>query len=63
LYVVGPYSPELNLIEILWRQIKQHWISLAAYTSPKHLWDELSAVLGKIGTEYKLNDSWQEFIR
>jgi transposase len=63
LYFLPPYSPELNLIEIVWRQIKQHWISLAAYTSPKHLWDELSTVLSRIGTEYKLNYSWPEFIR
>ncbi len=63
LYFLPPYSPELNLIEIVWRQIKQHWISLAAYPAPKHLWDELSAVLSRIGTKYKLNYSWPEFTR
>ncbi len=63
LYFLPPYSPELNLIEIVWRQIKQHWLSLAAYTSPKHLWNELSAVLKKVGREYRLNFSWPESIR
>lgn len=28
-----PYSPELNLIEILWRQMKYAWLPLSAYLS------------------------------
>jgi len=28
-----PYSPELNLIEILWRFIKYQWLPFAAYMS------------------------------
>jgi hypothetical protein len=28
-----PYSPELNLIEILWRFIKYYWLPFSAYTS------------------------------
>jgi len=27
------YSPELNLIEILWRFIKYYWLPFSAYTS------------------------------
>ncbi|WP_368860940.1 transposase, partial [Desulforhabdus sp. TSK] len=27
------YSPELNLIEILWRKIKYEWLSFSAYLS------------------------------
>ena len=26
-----PYSPELNLIEILWRRIKYTWLPFSAY--------------------------------
>jgi transposase len=27
------YAPELNLIEILWRFMKDHWLPFSAYTS------------------------------
>jgi transposase len=28
---LSPYSPELNLIEILWRRIKYTWLPFSAY--------------------------------
>ena len=48
------YSPELNLIEIVWRFIKYSWLSLTAYLSFKHLKCELQKVLDGIGSEYKI---------
>ncbi|WP_052700841.1 IS630 family transposase, partial [Methylocucumis oryzae] len=30
---IAPYSPELNLIEILWRKIKYEWMPFSAYDS------------------------------
>jgi transposase len=30
---LAPYSPELNLIEILWRKIKYEWLPFSAYES------------------------------
>lgn len=30
---LSTYSPELNLIEILWRRIKYSWLPLTAYES------------------------------
>lgn len=49
------YSPELNLIEIVWRFIKYHWLPLSAYLSFKHLKMELQKVLDGIGSEYQIN--------
>jgi len=37
LHWLPPYSPELNLIEILWRKIKYQWLPLRAYLSFNHL--------------------------
>lgn len=54
LYFLPPYSPELNLIEIVWRQIKHHWLPLRAFRSKKDLWEELGNVLAGIGKQYKL---------
>ena len=33
LIYLPPYSPELNLIEILWRMIKYYWLPMSAYCS------------------------------
>jgi transposase len=48
------YSPELNLIEIVWRFIKYNWLPLSAYLSFKHLKRELLKVLDLIGSKYRI---------
>jgi len=49
------YSPELNLIEILWRFIKYHWLPFSAYLSFKNLVKEVEDVLKNAGTKYRIN--------
>ena len=46
------YSPELNLIEILWRFIKYEWLPLSAYNSFNDLKLSLQYVLDNIGSKY-----------
>ena len=46
------YSPELNLIETVWRFIKYYWLPLSAYSSFKNLKLELQLVLDGIGSQY-----------
>ena len=48
------YSPELNLIEIVWRFIKYSWLPLSAYLSFKRLKKELLKVLENIGSKYRI---------
>ena len=55
LYFLPAYSPELNLIERLWREIKQKWLPLEAYTSLDRLKHCLNEILADIGTKLKLN--------
>ena len=57
LYLIPPYSPELNLIEILWRKIKYEWITSYAYTSMTALTTELSRILNGYGSEYRIEFS------
>jgi len=49
------YSPELNLIEILWKFIKYKWIPFKAYSSKESLFNELNFILYNVGTKYRIN--------
>lgn len=57
IHYLPAYSPELNLIEILWRKIKYSWLPLTAYTSFDTLKAELSAVLSGVGRKYRITFS------
>jgi transposase len=49
---IAPYSPELNLIEILWRKIKYEWMPFSAYQSFLSLKQSLFEILANIGKTY-----------
>ena len=53
-YFLPPYSPELNLIEILWRRIKYQWIPFDAYRCFQNLKERLSYILNNVGSEYDI---------
>lgn len=48
------YSPELNLIEILWRKIKYDWLPLSAYENFKTMTRELFEILKGVGSKYRI---------
>src|SRR5215471_6396174 len=50
-----PYSPELNLIELLWRFIKYHWLPFSAYMSFPCLVQAVEDILTRFGTDYTIN--------
>lgn len=51
IYFLPPYSPELNLIELLWRRIKYQWIPFDANLSFQNLKERLSFVLHNVGKQ------------
>jgi transposase len=51
---LSPYSPELNLIEILWRRIKYTWLPFSAYECLNALSEALEAILSHVGSEYQI---------
>ncbi len=55
IYILPAYSPELNLIEILWRMIKYHWITISAYQSYKLFVKYLTEILSQVGSKYQIN--------
>lgn len=54
---IAPYSPELNIIEILWRKIKYEWMPFSAYESFKNLKESLFDILANIGKSYSVDFS------
>ena len=52
IYFLPTYCPSLNKIEMLWKKIKYEWLSFEAYTSAKHLCEELDQILSQIGSKY-----------
>lgn len=50
-----PYSPQLNIIEVLWRFIKYLWLPLSAYRSFKHLVEAVENILKDVGSKYRIN--------
>lgn len=52
---IASYSPELNLIEILWRKIKYEWLPFSAYDSFQSLQENLFEILANVGTKYVVN--------
>jgi transposase len=57
LYFIPRYSPQLNLIEILWRKIKYDWLPSCAYLSLDALKAALRNIFDLFGLEYKIQFS------
>ena len=55
IFVLPSYSPELNLIETLWRFIKYEWIEISAYRCWQSLVEYVEKVLKNFGEEYVIN--------
>ncbi|SFN88890.1 transposase, partial [Xenorhabdus japonica] len=50
------YSPELNLIEIIWKQAKYHWRRFITRTQDT-MEDELNTLLDGYGDQFAINFS------
>lgn len=48
------YSPELNLIEILWRKIKYEWFPISGYTTYHNMKQAVLDILDGFGTKYQI---------
>ena len=48
------YSPELNLIEILWRKIKYTWLPVTAYRTFDELCNYVRQILSSYGDKYRI---------
>lgn len=55
LFFLPSYSPELNLIEILWRFVKYEWIDFEAYASWKTFVDHIETIFAEFGEKHIIN--------
>ena len=54
LYYLPPYSPELNRIEILWKQAKYFWRRFISLKGTELL-NEIQSLMKGFGTEFTIN--------
>lgn len=54
LFFLPTYSPELNLIEILWRKIKYEWLEFKAHLSFDKLKINLKEILDNVGNKFNI---------
>jgi transposase len=55
LFDLPTYSPELNLIEIVWRFMKYEWIDITVYKSWKSLVNHVEEMLIGFGKDFVIN--------
>lgn len=63
IFHLPPYSPHLNIIEMLWRKMKYEWLKPEDYLSFGNLTTAIKEILSNIGTEYKINFQDSIFIK
>jgi transposase len=51
LMYLQPYSPQLNIIEILWKFMKYYWIEYTAYLSYDNLLEYVKKIFDNYGTK------------
>jgi transposase len=55
IFELPSYSPQLNLIEILWQFIKYEWIEINAYSSWTTFVTSVEKILKEFGKNYVIN--------
>lgn len=57
LFFLPPYSPQLNIAEILWKMLKGYWIQPRDYVSVDNLFYAVNRALAGVGTTHRINFS------
>jgi len=55
LFYLPPYSPHLNLAEVLWRKLKYEWLQPADYESAQTLFYQTRQALAAVGSLLTIN--------
>lgn len=55
IFYLPPYSPHLNIIERLWKELKARWIKPEDYLSADDLFYAVNNCLNQVGDKIKIN--------
>lgn len=55
LFFLPPYSPHLNIIERLWKELKTRWLRPEDYTEPQGLFYAVKLIFNAVGNDLLLN--------
>lgn len=55
IFYLPPYSPHLNIIERLWKEIKARWIQVKDYENEDQLFYTTKLILNAIGNDLRIN--------
>jgi len=55
LQFIPAYSPELNLIEVLWKMMKHYWLEAKHYSSMDNLKSAIIHILQEYGKSYSIS--------
>lgn len=61
IFYLPPYSPHLNIIERLWKEIKQGWIKPSDYLSADNLFYAIDRICATVGKQLFINFSKSSF--
>lgn len=54
-FYLPPYSPHLNIVEMLWRKLKYQWLRPQDYLEPQTLFYQVRQALAAVGTLLKIH--------
>lgn len=57
LFYLPPYSPHLNIAEVLWRKLKYEWLQPSDYVDAQTLFYQTRQALAAVGTQLTINFS------
>jgi hypothetical protein len=57
LFYLPPYSPHLNIAEVLWRKLKYEWLQPSDYAHAQRLFYQTRQALAAVGSLLKINFS------
>ena len=55
IFFLPPYSPELNIIEIMWKQLKGNWLDSQYYQNEDLLYYQTNLILNEVGNSIIIN--------
>jgi len=55
IFFLPPYSPQLNIIERFWKELKEGWLKPEDYHTADDLFYAVNQILAGVGTEFKMD--------